>query len=124
MKKILITDGNTVLHAELNDTAAAKDFEKRLPFKCAGCDSGVDYCCYAAAGRYDPTELQTGWKNGDISLGGGWFALLYGVEEQSESYRNMMIIGHINDEDLSNVHAMPNRVSLTVAEEEDEKTAG
>lgn len=114
MRKIIISDGKTILHAELNDTAAAKDFEKRLPFKCSGCDSGVDYCCYAAAGRYDPTELQSGWKNGDISLGGGWFALLYGGEEQSESYKNMMIIGRIDDADLNAVQALPEHVNLTI----------
>ena len=115
MKKIIISDGKNILHAKLNDTEAAKDFEKRLPFRCSGFDSGIDYCCSAAAGRYDPTELQTGWKNGDISLGGGWFALLYGGEEQSKDYKNMMIIGRINDADLPVVRAMPEHVSFTVA---------
>lgn len=115
MKKILISDGNVLARAVLNDTVAAKDFEKRLPFRCSGYDSGVDYCCTAASGVYDPTETQTGWKNGDISLGGGWFALLYGGEEQSNSYANMMIIGHIDDEDLSIVKEMPSKVNLIIS---------
>lgn len=114
MEKILITDGTTVLRAALNDTVAARDFAKRLPFRCSGSDSGIDYCCTAASGVFDPLELQTGWKNGDISLGGGWFALLYGGEEESASYRNMMIIGHIDQEDLPKVKQMPERVNLTV----------
>lgn len=114
MKKILITNGKTVIRASLNDTVAAKDFEKRLPFKCSGYDSGIDYCCNAANGVYDPTELQYGWKNGDISLGDGWFALLYGGEEQSKAYNNMMIIGHIDEADLSAVRDMPHRVNFTV----------
>ena len=115
MQNITITDGTTTLRAVLNDTMAAKDFTKRLPFTVSGYDSGMDYCCSAASGLYDPMETQTGWKNGDISLGGGWFALLYGGEEQSSDYRDMMIIGHIRDEDLGLVKKIPQRVTLKVA---------
>jgi len=115
MKDIRITDGETTLRAMLNDTVAARDFEKRLPFTVSGYDSGIDYCCTAASGLFDPMETQAGWKNGDISLGGGWFALLYGGEEQSKDYKNMMIIGHINDEDIGLVKNMPERVNLTVS---------
>ena len=115
MKDIRITDGETTLRAVLNDTVAAKDFENRLPFTVSGYDSGIDYCCTAASGIYDPMETQAGWKNGDISLGGGWFALLYGGEEQSGDYKNMMIIGHILKEDLPLVDKMPQRVNLTVS---------
>ncbi|MDO4555723.1 MAG: cyclophilin-like fold protein [Lachnospiraceae bacterium] len=118
MKNIQITDGNTIIKATLNDTVAAKDFEKRLPFKCSGYDSGIDYCCNAASGVFDPMEMQTGWKNGDISLGGGWFALLYGGEDTSNTYHNMMIIGHILDEDLPKMSEFPERVSLMVTETE------
>lgn len=114
MRRIAITDGATVLHATLNDTVAAEDFAKRLPFTCTGYDSGIDYCCSAASGRFDPLQQQTGWTDGDISLGGGWFALLYGGQEQSSAYRNMMIIGHIDDADLPRVADLPERVTLTV----------
>lgn len=115
MQNITITDGTTTLRAVLNDTKAARDFVKRLPFTVSGYDSGIDYCCSAASGLYDPMETQTGWKNGDISLGGGWFALLYGGQEQSSDYRNMMIIGHIRDEDLGLVKKLPQRVTLKVS---------
>ncbi|MGN0255514.1 MAG: cyclophilin-like fold protein [Chordicoccus sp.] len=115
MQNITITDGNTTLRAVLNDTMAARDFVKRLPFTVSGYDSGIDYCCSAASGLYDPMETQTGWKNGDISLGGGWFALLYGGQEQSSDYRDMMIIGHIRDEDLGLVKKLPQRVTLKVS---------
>ena len=114
MKEIQITDGTTVVHAVLNDTVAAQDFEKHLPCIFIGSDSGIDYCCPAPNGLYDPLEIQRGWKNGDISLGDGWFALLYGGEEQSDEYGNMMIIGHIHDEDLPLVRQMPPRVTLKV----------
>ena len=115
MREIRITDGKTILRAMLNDTVAAKDFEKRLPLTVSGYDSGIDYCCMVASGLFNPMETQAGWKNGDISLGGGWFALLYSGEEQSEAYKNMMIIGHILDEDIELVKDMPERVNLTVS---------
>ena len=70
MKNVIITDGSVKIRAILNDTLAARDFEKRLPFTCSGYDSGIDFCCSAANGLYDPMETQVGWKNGDISLGG------------------------------------------------------
>lgn len=117
MKNIIISDGKIRIRAVLNDTMAARDFVKRLPFTSSGYDSGMDYCCSAASGVFDPLETQTGWKNGDISLGGGWFALLYGGEEQSGEYRDMMIIGHIRADDLELVNRMPERVTLTVSVE-------
>ena len=117
MKNVSITDGNVRIRAKLNDTLAARDFEKRLPFTCSGYDSGTDYFCSAANGLYDPLERQIGWKNGDISLGGGWFALLYGGEEISEEYKEIMIIGHVHEGDLELVGRMPERVTLTVSEE-------
>lgn len=111
---ITISDGSTILRATLNDTVAAKDFEKRLPISCSGYDSGIDYCCNVANGRFDPLEMQTGWRNGDISLGGGWFAILYGGEEQSGAYKDMMIIGRVNDEDLPKIEKMPKNVNLMI----------
>ena len=106
--------GPLAIRAVLNETIAAKDFQKRLPVRYCGYDSGIDYCCTAAIGVFDPLETQIGWHNGDISLGGGWFALLYGGEESSEAYRNMMIIGHIVKDDLQKVQTMPERVTLAI----------
>lgn len=121
VKGITISDGSTVLRATLNDTVAAKDFEKRLPMVCSGYDSGMDYCCNVANGLFDPLELQTGWKNGDLSLGGGWFAILYGGEEQSAAYRDMMIIGHVDSEDLPKIDGMSKNVNLTIRKDEVEE---
>lgn len=118
MKKIKIKAGNIEILAVLNDTVAAKDFETRLPFIVKGNDSGIDYCCVAEEGKSYPAERQTGWKNGDINLSGGWFALLYAGEEQSQAYEDMMIIGHIDAEDLSLVKSLPSSVTFTVELEE------
>jgi len=114
LKKIYITDGNVILYATLNETLAANEFAKRLPCSFSGSDSGTDYCCSAANGIYDPLETQTGWKNGDLCLCRGWFAILYGGEEQSGHYRNMMVIGHLEDRSLELIKGLPNRVNLYV----------
>lgn len=111
---ITIKAGDVTIPATLNDTVAAQDFKRRLPFSVSGYRSPVDYCCSAACGTYDPTETQAGWKNGDISLAGGWFAILFDGEEQSSSYRNMMIIAHIDEEYLPLVKSLPEDVRFVV----------
>ena len=118
MKKIILNINNKKIPATLNDTVAAKDFETRLPFTVQGHDSGIDYCCVAKEGKYDSNERQTGWKNGDINLAGGWFALLYGGEEQSMDYEDLMIIGRVDNlEDLLN---LPEFIEITVTDENKE----
>ncbi len=111
---IVLKANNTVIPATLNDTVAALDFKKRLPFTVSGHRSAVDYCCTAASGVFDPAQTQSGWKNGDISLAGGWFAVLFDGEETSSSYRGMMIIAHIDEENLHLVKELPNSVRFTV----------
>jgi hypothetical protein len=112
--KIVLKANDVIIPAMLNDTLAAREFKKRLPFKVSGYRAEVDYCCSAACGRFDPTETQSGWKNGDISLAGGWFAVLFDGEEQSHSYHNMMIIAHIDEEDLHLVKDLPDNVKFVV----------
>lgn len=114
MINIKITSGDVVIPAVLNDTAAAKVFEERLPFKVTGNDSDIDYCCVAKEGKSNPAERQTGWKNGDINLAGGWFVLLYGGEEASVAYTDMMIIGHIEKEHLETLKNLPNTAEFLV----------
>lgn len=111
---ILKTDSGVSIPAVLNDTVAAQDFRKRMPFKVSGYRSAVDYCCTAACGIFDPTETQVGWKNGDISLAGGWFAVLFDGEEQSHVYKNMMIIAHIEEDYLHLVKDLPQTVKFIV----------
>ena len=110
---VLKADDRTI-PAQLNETLAAHEFIKRLPFKVSGFRSAVDYCCKAACGRFDPLETQSGWKNGDISLAGGWFAVLFDGEEESKNYHGMMVIGHIEEESLDLVKALPAQVKFTV----------
>lgn len=116
MTRIVLNVDGISIPAILNDTCAAKDFEKRMPFQVTCHDSGIGYYKWAARGRFDPSELSRGWKNGDIMLSSGWFALLYGGEETSEEYGETMIIGHFDD--LEAVRNLPKTIRLTVTAEE------
>ena len=116
MTRIRITDGKCSISAMLNDTKAAREFGRRLPFQVTCHDSGIYYCGSAARGRFDPSETAAGWNNGDIMLSGGWFALLYGGQERSKDYGQTMIIGHFDD--LDTVRNLPETVHLTVTEDD------
>lgn len=111
---ILLKANGIVIPAVLNDTVAALDLKKRLPFTVSGRRSAVDYCCRLASGIFDPSETQSGWKNGDISLAGGWFAVLFDGEENSSDYRGMMVVAHIDRENLAFVKNLPATVRFTV----------
>lgn len=111
---IVLKTNNVTIPATLNDTVAAQDFKTRLPFVVSGYRSTLDYCCTANEGKFDPKEKQAGWTNGDISLAGGWFAVLFDGEEQSKSYTDMMIIAHIDEENLKLVKNLPENVTFTV----------
>ena len=112
--KIILKANNIEIPGILNNTIAAKEFKKRLPFRVSGYRSAVDYCCTAACGRFDPSETQSGWKNGDISLAGGWFAVFFDGEETSKKYPGMMIIGHIQEDDLYLLKELPENVRFIV----------
>ncbi|NMC13814.1 MAG: hypothetical protein GYA34_13150, partial [Chloroflexi bacterium] len=112
--RIVIKANDVVIPALLNDTAAAKDFKKRLPFNVSGNRYKMDYCCTADCGAFDPAETQSGWKNGDISLAGGWFAILFDGEESSQVHHDLMIIAHIEEEYLPLVRRLPDNVRFVV----------
>lgn len=114
MAQLLLKTNEHVVKAELNDTVAAKDFMTRCPMTVSGFRSPVDYCCVAESGRFDPKEMQSGWKNGDISLAGGWFAVLFDGEEDSASYDNMMIIAHLDEENLQLVKTLARNVEFAL----------
>lgn len=111
---IVLKYQDTTIPATLNDTVAALDFKQRMPFKTSGYRSTFDYCCTAKEGKFDPKQKQHGWKNGDISLAGGWFAVLFSGEEQSASYGDIMVIAHIDKAHLHLVEKLPEDVTFTV----------
>ena len=52
-------------------------------------------------------ERNKGWQN-------KWFAVLFDGEENSSDYRGMMVIAHINEENLELVKSLPASVRFTV----------
>ncbi len=114
LTRIELKANHVVIPAILNDTVAAQEFIKRLPFSVSGYRSGVDYCCAAARGIFDPTETQSGWQNGDISLAAGWLKIFFEGEETSYNHHGMMIIAHIEGEHLQLVRDLPDTVKFVV----------
>lgn len=104
----------TEIPAVLNTTLAAREFIKRLPFTITVSKSEFDFCGSAGTLRSDPDEHQVGWENGDIGYNRGWFALFHSGEEQSSSYTNEMIIGHIDDSYIETLRSMDGSLEITV----------
>ena len=115
--RLVIRSGNVTVKAKMNGSFAARDFMNRLHMTVTGEDSGVDYCCELEDGAIDETELQDGWRNGDINAYGGWFAILYGGEEQSASYRQM-IIAHLDEADNRRIQTLPKEAVFELSLEE------
>ena len=112
---VTITVGDIVIPATLNDTVTAKALAESLPYTVSGYRSEFDYCC--AEGNALPTdnsELQDGWKNGDLLYGGGWFAILFAGEEQSASHSDLMIVGSIDEGHLDKVGQLGSDITLTM----------
>nr|WP_278286262.1 cyclophilin-like fold protein [Eubacterium pyruvativorans] len=112
-----MTSGDLTVKAKLNDSMAARDLMNRLPMTVTGFDSGIDYCCECRDGALDESEMQDGWENGDINLSGGWFAILYGGEEQSASY-HQMIVAHLTEEDNQLIQTLPKQATFQLSLEE------
>ncbi len=114
MKDIVITADGIKIPAVLNETKAAHDFERRFPFKAICRSSEHSYSGNTAIGNYSPLETQNGWKNGDISVSGGWFEIFFDGEEHSKDYRDLMIVAHIRQKDLSKIRSLPETIHVTV----------
>ena len=115
--RLVIAAGDVTVKAKMNDSFAARGFMNRLPLTIKGNNSGVDYCCELEDGVMDESEMQDGWKNGDINASGGWFAILYSGEERSATYRQM-IIAHLDEEDNRLVQTLPKEVEFRLSLEE------
>lgn len=115
--RLVISSGDVTVKAKLNNTIAARDLMNRLPMTLTGFYSGIDYCCECRDGALDESEMQDGWKNGDINLSGGWFAILYGGEAQSASYRQM-IVAHLSEEDNQLIQTLPKQATFQLSLEE------
>lgn len=108
--------------ATLYNTVAARDFKRRLPLAISGTRSAEGYRFSAAIGCFDPEETQMGWKNGDISIAGGWLRIFSEGEETSANAAGIMVIAHIREKDLCRIKELPHNVCLKI--EAAEQAAG
>lgn len=112
--KIILTINKEVIPATLNSTIAAQEFIKKLPFSLSASKGEFDFCGMGGELKYDPSQTQVGWKNGDIGYARGWFAIFHSGEERSSEYTSEMIIGHIDEKYLQTIKNLPHSVKISV----------
>lgn len=112
MSKIIITDGNIILYAELNNTLSASDFEKRLPCTLSGLDEGGGYHFSAARGRFDPLDYRVRIKKGDLTLDHGTFSICMKDDLSAEP---SIIIGRVEAESLSQLANLPDTMNAYIS---------
>ncbi len=117
MTRIKLTFGDTVAYAELNETATAKAFAGKLPTTIRVGGTGIDFCGQMPFSLpYDEAQVHNGWTNGDVNYNphGGWFAILYGGEEDSQRYGDQVVMGRLEGEELAKVQALGGSYDLHV----------
>lgn len=111
MSKIIITDGNIILYAELNSSLSASDFEKRLPCTLSGLAEGSNYRFAAARGRFDPMDYCVRLDKGDLTLDHGFFSICMKDDLAAEP---CMIIGRMEPESLSQLANLPDTMNAYI----------
>nr|WP_314466340.1 cyclophilin-like fold protein [uncultured Clostridium sp.] len=114
---ITLTIGDTVLNAQLNNTTAAKDLISRLPVTVSLNDSDNDFCGgISPALSYEESEVQYGYKNGDLAFwaAGDDFVIFVDDEELSSNTGNLVILGKIADE-LTAFDDINGTIDVTIA---------
>lgn len=111
MSKIIITDGNIILYAELNNTLSASDFEKRLPCTLSGLDKGGEYHFSTARGRFDPLDYRVRRKKGDLTLDHGTLSICMKDDLSAEP---CIIIGRVESESLSQFANLPDTMNAYI----------
>lgn len=118
MTTINMRFGEAVVPAQLNDSATAKAFADKLPATITVSGTGIDFCGHMPFSLpYEQSQVGRGWKNGDVNYnpGGGWFAVLFDDEENSERYGDQVNIGRVTC-DLSVLHELDGTYEVVVEE--------
>lgn len=114
---ITLTIGETVLEGYLNDSRSARDLISRLPVTITLNKGTHDYCGgITPALAYDESDVQNGWKNGDLAFWtvGNDFVIFHSDEENSSSTSNIVHIGAVTS-DLETVRSLGQRIDVTIA---------
>ena len=96
---ITLTIGDTVLHGYLNDSIPAQSLIAQLPLTVTLNDSDNDFCGGSLDIEYTESDVQSGYKNGDLAF---WtpannFVIFVDDEENSADIGNLVILGKITE---------------------------
>ncbi len=113
--KVILDMNGVEIKATLNQTESAQALVKKLPYK-IGVSRATDDICGVAVGTLPENKDETvnTWKLGEIGWFGGWFTILLDHEEKFTKMPDIMIIGKIDDEDLSKAKALSGSINLTI----------
>lgn len=107
----------TLVQGTLNETETAKAFYEALPLSIRVGSSGMDFCGHIDQGfPYEDAQVGFGWRNGDINYnpGGGWLAIFYAGEEQSQAYDDQVNIGKLDPEAIGVLENLNGSYDITV----------
>lgn len=96
---ITLSIGNKVLNGYLNNSKPAQSLISQLPLTVSLNDSGNDFCGDSISIDYDDSDVEYGYKNGDLAF---WtpasnFVIFVDDEEFSENTGDLIILGKITE---------------------------
>lgn len=114
--EILMHFDDVCIRGTLNDTETARAFAEHLPATIGVSGTGIDFCGRMPfALPYDEGQVRFGWKNGDINYNpeGGWFAVLFDDEQNSQRYGDQVNIGRVEGP-LEKLHELHGAYDLRI----------
>lgn len=118
--KILMHFGDTCVKATLNESETAQKFIEHLPVTIPVNGTGIDFCGQMPFSLpYEESQVHFGWKNGNVNYNpeGGWFAVLFDDEENSQRYGDQVNMGRIEGP-LDELHALHGAYKVRIEQAE------
>lgn len=123
MTPITLTIGDKVLDAYLNDSAPAKSFGEQLPLTISmsawSMGTEKDYCGSRIDVEYSESDVQNGFRNGDIVFyvehGANEFVIFVSGEEDCEKFKGNVVMGRLTEESLVWFQNADRSLTATVA---------
>lgn len=113
---IILTIGETVIPATLNDSSSSKELLSRLPLTVRLHRYSHDYCGVMEKPlSYDESDVHNGWMNGDIDFArdGNYFTILFEDEEKSQQYGHQITLGKI-DGPLASIKNLKHDIEIRI----------
>ena len=113
---ITLTIGDTVLSGYLNHSTPAQSLIAQLPLTVTLNDSGNDFCGDSLDIEYSDSDVQSGYKNGDLAF---WppasnFVIFVDDEENSANTGDLVMLGRITEPQEA-LDALEGRIDVTIA---------